>query len=130
MRIRIILFIHLAPNNSPQQLQGITISKSILEINWNVSAITLLIQLFTNCIISQKPELAFSDGDTQIVGYRLWWTSKEDNYKFALVDGSVTRFTLLDLIADTIYSLKVQAKTGGGYGPNSTLIEAMTYPGS
>ena len=64
------------------------------------------------------------------MGYRLWWASTEDNYKFALIDGSITRFTLLDLTPNTRYSLKAQANTEGGYGPNSTIVVVMTYPGN
>ncbi|KAI6652045.1 Down syndrome cell adhesion molecule-like protein Dscam2 isoform X6 [Oopsacas minuta] len=101
--------LHRAPTNSPDNLQGITISNSILEYNWN------------------KPAQAYSDGDSIIISYRLWWTSTEENYESVLVDGTITRYTLMGLLASTKYSVKVQAYTEGGFGPNSTIIEVVTY---
>ena len=73
------------------------------------------------------------DGDSQITSYRVWWGQILDNnkivYSFDTVDGSVRSYRLDNLSPSSRYSIKVQAYTIGGPGPNSTRVEAATFPG-
>ena len=87
-------------------------------------------QIVTDCLfVLQKPIRTSSDGDSQIISYRLWWASEQNNYESVLIDGSNTQYTLIGLTGSTTYSLKVQAYTKGGFGPNSTVIELATFAG-
>lgn len=56
-------------------------------------------------------------------------TSSDSNWVSEIVDGELMSFTFKELIPNTNYFFKIQAKNAIGYGPFSPTINVKTLPG-